>query len=328
MPTTQLGQFDVTYNGIEANQIFLEPVFFDDDLLSSYRVMPNVVTRRKMQFAEKLEKIVRKKLGCGFTPVGGLRIYDRYVEVEPMKINLELCYDEFQDTVMEELLNRGTRITDLTGTVIEQILIDRVRTGLRLDLERVFHFGNTASTDPNYDLMDGLWTVHYPSLVSSNLIPYYNTNSGSALSAGDGITILRTVYDNAPNELNALPNNMKVFNVTGSIYRQYREDIENGGGGDFGLLTMIDGIETLTFRGIRVVPQWRWDDIEANDLSTSDAHLCEYTTPLNKVLATDLVNPGSDLMMWYDPKDEKLYVKAIWKMGGNYVHHSLASVGY
>lgn len=329
MAMTELGQLDVTYRGDEASQIFFEPVFFDEELLSSYRVMPNVTTRKKMQFAEKLEKIVRRYTGCGFNPVGGLNIYDRYVEVDKMKINIELCMDEFLDTVIEELLNTGTRLPDITGTQIESILINRVRQGLRLDIERIFHFGDRSSTDPNYDQMDGVWTVHYPALVAANLCPRYNTQSGSALSAGDGIDILRTVHDNAPNELKALPNNQKVFNVTGSIWLQLMEDYENAGGADGGFMLLREGQPTMNFRGIAIRPMWRWDDI-LNELGTPNAHYIEYTTPQNKVLATDVggVNPGADLTMWYDQKEEKVYVKSLWKMGSNYVHPSLISVGY
>lgn len=327
MPMTEMGQFAVNYRGDLANEILLEPVFFDEELRSSFRVMPNVTNRRKMQFVEKLENVVRKYTGCGFTPVGNMSVYDRTIEVERMKIDMELCWDEFKDTVIEELLNQGTRLPDLSGTQVESILISRVQQALRLDLERLAYFGNTASNDPNFDPVDGLWTVHYPNLVADTLIPRTNTGSGSALTSGDGIEILRAVYDQAPNELKALPANEKVFYTTYSVFNQYLVDIEEGGGADYGLLQMINGAPSLQFRGIRVIPQYRWD-ATLTALGTSTPHYVEYTTPMNRVLATDITDPGTDLAMWYDQKDEKVYLKGRWKMGVNYVHHSLISVGY
>lgn len=327
MATTELGQFAVSYRGDLANEILLEPVFFDDDLRSSFRIMPNVTNRRKMQFVEKLENVVRKYTGCGFTPIGNMSVYDRTIEVERMKIDMKICWDEFKDTVMEELLNQGTRLPDLTGTQIESILIGRIQQALRLDLERLAYFGNTASNDPNYDSVDGLWTVHYPALVAAALSPRTNTGSGSDLSAGDGIDILRAVYDQAPNELKALPANQKMFNVTHSVYNQYLVDIEEGGGADYGLLTLINGVQQLQFRGIPVMPYHRWDGI-LTALGTTKPHYVEYTTPLNRVLATDITDPGTDLSIWYDQKDEEVYMKGRWKMGVNYVHHSLVSLGY
>lgn len=327
MPTVEQGQFSVSYTGDLANEIFLEPVFFDDELRTSYRIMPNVTSRRKMQFAQALEKIVRKYAGCGFTPVGALTVYDREIEVNKMKIDMELCMDEFLDTVFEELLNTGTRIGDLTDTVLSNILITRVQQAIRLDIERLLHFGDTSSADPAYDPMDGLWTVYYPALVTQTLVPRTDTGSGSAIATGDGIEILKAVYDQAPLQLKALPANQKVLNVTGAVYNAYRADIEDGGGGDYGLLATINGIEMLTFRGVPVKPMWRWDAI-LTELGTSLPNYVEYTTPLNKVVATDITNPGTDLQMWYDPKDEKMYVKGRWKMGANYIHHSLISLGY
>lgn len=327
MATTELGQFAVSYRGDLANEILLEPVFFDTEVRNSFRVMPNVTNRRKMQFVEKLENVVRKYTGCGFTPVGNMSVYDRVIEVERMKIDMKMCWDEFKDTVFEELLNTGTRLPDLTGTQIESILVGRVQQALRLDLERLAFFGNTASNDPNFDSVDGFWTVHYPALVAAALAPRTNTGSGTDLSAGDGIEILRAVYDQAPNELKALPANQKVFNVTHSVYNQYLVDIEEGGGADYGLLTMINGVQTLQFRGIPVMPMHRWDGI-LTGLSITKPHYVEYTTPLNRVLATDITDPGTDLSMWYDQKDEEIYIKGRWKMGVNYVHHSLVSLGY
>ena len=327
MATTELGQFAVSYRGDLANEILLEPVFFDSELRSSFRIMPNVTNRRKMQFVEKLENVVRKYTGCGFTPIGNMSVYDREIEVQRMKIDMKICWDEFKDTVFEELLNQGTRLPDLTGTQIEAILIGRIQQALRLDLERLAFFGNTASNDPNYDSVNGLWTVYYPELVAEALSPRTNTGSGSDLSAGDGIDILRAVYDQAPNELKALPANQKVFNVTHSVYNQYLVDIEEGGGADYGLLTMINGVQTLQFRGIPVMPYHRWDGI-LTALGTTKPHYVEYTTPLNRVLATDITDPGTDLSIWYEQKDEEVYMKGRWKMGVNYVHHSLVSLGY
>jgi hypothetical protein len=327
MATTELGQFAVSYRGDLANEILLEPVFFDSELRSSFQVMPNVTNRRKMQFVEKLENVVRKYTGCGFTPIGNMSVYDREIEVQRMKIDMKICWDEFKDTVFEELLNQGTRLPDLTGTQIESILIGRIQQALRLDLERLAFFGNTKSNDPNYDSVNGLWTVFYPELVAEALSPRTNTGSGSNLAAGDGIDILRAVYDQAPNELKALPANQKVFNVTHSVYNQYLVDIEEGGGADYGLLTLINGVQTLQFRGIPVMPFHRWDGI-LTALGTTKPHYVEYTTPRNRVLATDITDPGTDLSIWYDQKDEEVYMKGRWKMGVNYVHHSLVSLGY
>jgi hypothetical protein len=271
MALVEISQLDVSFRGTEANNIFLEPVFFDDDLRGQFRVLGNVANKKKMVFVQDLENIVRKYSGCGFNPVGSVDIYQRTIDVEKMKVDLEMCWDEFEDTVFEELLKTGTRLPDVSGTLIENILLTRTQQAIRNDITRLSYFGNQASNNPNYDSLDGFWTVYYPQLVADDLIPRTNTGSGSDLVAGDGFAILRAIYDQAPLQLKGLPANQKVFNVTGSVYSQLREDIEEGGGGDYGLLQLINGVEQFTFRGVPVVAQWRWDDI-ATSLGTTKPH--------------------------------------------------------
>lgn len=327
MPT-QIRQRSVSYRGIEANEIFFEPVFMDLINLGFFKIMPNVVNKKKMQFVGQLEKIVQKKTGCGFHPSGKLGIYDRTVEVDEITIMLEECFDEFKDTVMQEKLRKGNLKMDLSGTEIMQILIEKVRDGAMLDYIRLFWFGDKSSLDPAYNVTDGLWTVHIPELVNNNLIPYINTGSGAALAPGDGENYLRAVYDAAPLALKGLANEDKIFFVSGSIYEQYREDLENSGGGDAGRQLVIDGASQLTYRGIRVVPNWNWDRYTANDLNQPDQHQILYTTPMNLVVATDLLSSLSQILVFYDELEEKTYVKVNGKMGTNYVHESLMSVGY
>jgi hypothetical protein len=129
MPITEVSQLDVSFRGTEANNIFLEPVFFDDDLRGQFRILGNVANKKKMVFVQQLENIVRKYSGCGFNPIGSVDIYDRTIDVEKMKVDLEMCWDEFEDTVFEELLKTGTRLPDVSGTLIENILIDPYTAG-------------------------------------------------------------------------------------------------------------------------------------------------------------------------------------------------------
>lgn len=327
MPT-QIRQRSVSYRGIEANEIFFEPVFKDIIDLGFFRIMPNVVNKKKMQFVGQLEKIVQKKTGCGFHPSGKLGIYDRTIEVDEVTIMLEECFDEFKDTVLQEKLRKGNMKMNLSGTEIMQLLIEKVRDAAMLDYIRLFWFGDKSSLDAAYNVTDGLWSVYIPQLVNANQIPYTNTNSGAPLTPGDGEDFLREVYDNAPLALKGLPNADKIFFVSGSVYEQYREDLENSGGGDAGRDLVINGAAQLTYRGIRVVPNWNWDNYTANDLNQPDQHQILYTTPSNLVFATDLLSSLSQIMVFYDELEEKTYVKVNGKMGTNYVHPSLLSVGY
>lgn len=328
MPQVDIRQIDVTFRGEEASTMFIEPVYMDDDLRQNFRVIPNVVSKKKLAFAQELEKIVRSYSGCGFAPVNGFKVYERWVEVDRAKADVVMCWEEFRDTVYEELLKTGTSIGDLTGTQLFTLAEQLVRNAIKKDNMRLAFFGNRAATDPAYDVTDGFWTVILKAFVDANQCPYFDTGSGTALSAGDGIEHLRTVDDNQDVRLKALPNNMKKFFVAGSVYDQYMVDLENGGGADGGWRMLQDGSQMLTFRGIEVKPMWGWTEIMAADFAQSNAHLILLTSPQNLVMATDVNDPESQMRIWYDEEDEQVKIKCRWKHGFQVVHPSLLSVGY
>ena len=321
-------EFSVSYKGIEAQKLFFEPIFTDILNIGDFTVLPDVVYKRKLQYVDKLEKIVRKNTGCGFSAAGNFGITEREIDVDEVKINIEQCYDEFKSTVLQEKLKKGNMKFDMSGTEIFKYLIQKVKDATLLDYMRLFWFGDKASASADYDITDGLWTVHIPALVAAASVPYTATGSGAPLAAGQGEALLRSVYESAALPLKGLPTNEKVFLVSGSVYEQYREDLENSGGGDAGRQLVIDGAQQLTFRGIPVKPNWNWDVYTSADLGLPDHHQILYTTPKNLIFATDLFSSLASVLVFYDQLQEKTYVKVNGKMGSNYVHPSLMAVGY
>ncbi len=136
--------------------VFFDPIFEPDGSFQNYRVIPNVVSKKKLLFVQKLEKIVQKHTGCGFTPVGKFGIYDREIEVDNIKVNIEQCVDEFADTILEEKLKKGNLREDLTGTEIGNMMLSSVQMGIALDYHRLFWFGDKASLDPAYNVTNGI----------------------------------------------------------------------------------------------------------------------------------------------------------------------------
>ena len=318
----------VDLRGSEASEIFLEPVYTDPSIMQQFRIMPTVVSKKKMLFVEDLEKIVRRYAGCGFKPVGNFNIYERFVSVEKAEANVAQCWDEFKDTVLEELMNRGVRFPELNDTILGDILRMRMIEAVRRDINRLVYFGNEASLLPEYSVIDGLWK-QYEALVAQQLIP--RTSMGnSALASGEGISNLKAVYDQADVRLKRLPNEMKYINVSGDVWEAYRNDLENNGGGDDGRMMLINGVETLYFRGIPVNGLWDWNIYRDETKGTSNNHLIEYSTRQNKILATDIASgmPEAQFKIWYNEEDEKMKAKTIFKFGTSFVHPSLISVGY
>lgn len=319
---------NVSFEGIEANTLFFEPVYMEEDLRQQFRIMPNVVSKRKMGFIGNLEKIVRRYSGCGFTPAGSMQITDRFIEVDHAQFALAQCWEEFRETVYEELMNKGVRFADLTDTMLAEILMTRVMEAVKNDNIRLAFFGNKASANAAYDVTDGLWTVLIPAFVAASTLPKVNAGSGTALAAGDGADLLKSVYANQSIQLKGIPKTMKKFYVSSDVYEQYLTDIENGGGGDYGLITQINGVPQLYFRGIPVMEMLTWNQITSTDLAQTQQHQVLLTMPQNLIMATDIVGSENEVKIWYNEDEEELRIKGRYKTGFNIVHPQLMSVAY
>lgn len=324
----EMSMLSVNFRGTEASEIFLEPVFMDDDIRTQFRRLGNVNNKKKLAFVTELEQIVRSYDGCGFVPVGNMDIYQRTIEVKDLRADFAQCWDEYKDTVYEELLNLGVRRPDITQTMIEAVIRQRVITAVKKDVIRLSHFGDESSVNPAYNSLNGFWTVIYPALTTGTpLVPRTNTGSGSVIADGDGIEMMRDVYEQAPLQLKAIEVGQKFFNVTGSVYDAMVRDYENAGGGDAGFGLLRDGQRALFFRGIPVYARREWD-IYATALGTTLPNYIEYTTPFNKVLATDVESPENQFKSWFNEETEFYNTKTRFKMGVDYIHHSLISLGY
>jgi len=319
---------NISINSSKATTIFFEPVWKDMITQGNFRIMANVTSKKKIGYVQKLENIIQKATGCGFTPKGKVGVYTREIEVDPFKINIAQCFDEFKDTMFEEMLKKGNMEYDLNGTLMMDILITKVRDAMDLDYTRLFWWGDKSSTDTNNNLTDGIWSVHIPALVAANQTPYVNSNSGAPLAPGDAIALLKEVYENQALVLKGLPKTMKRFYVSDSVFEAYECDLENIGGGDAGRTQLINGVETLFYRGIQLVNNAKWDEYTTNVLGNPDTHQVLLSAPDNLIFATDLLSSLNSIEVFFDKLEEQTYLKVNGKFGTNYVHPQLMVAAY
>jgi hypothetical protein len=329
MATFEAGQFRIGLVGTQAQEMLFKPVFFDAEIEELFETMVLVNNKQQIGYVGVMEDIMQLGNGCGWTPKGSLGLFERCVQTEEIKVNLELCYDEFVGTVYKQKLKAGTNSSNLEGTVFMQILMTRMQQALRKQMLKMAFFGEKASADEAVNLADGMWSVYIPDLVANNLIPYINSQSGTPLGAGDGIDLLTAVWENSGNVLTAVPEAQKVFLVTANVYRQYLQDLQNNGVSSAAHLTLLtNGAQRLTFNGIEVRPMYDWQQYALTYLGISNANFVMYTERTNMVLATDIANPINQAMAWHDEEEEKLKVKSKFYLGFNYKHSDLIAVAY
>jgi hypothetical protein len=335
MPSTTVGQISVQLRGVQADRIYLEPIFKDESVMDIFMVMPNVPYRRKMLFAGQLDDFLRQKTGCGFKPIGKLPMTERCVETTMVTGEIEQCFDEFVDTALMELLRKGNEIGDLNGTVLANILMDRMRLGTERQINKLAFFGDKNSADESQNIVDGLWTVYIPQLVAQNQVVRVDSNSGQPLGSGDAIDLLDEVFEAASNELKAFDINQRRLIVSNNVFEQLTKDIRDGAANSCCFVEELEnGRTAIRFRGVQVVPMFRWQELASQYMTGiipnvgNDANLVLYTVPSNLVLATDLINSVTSIDMWHEKLEEKTYARVCFKLGFNYLHPSLMTVAF
>lgn len=335
MPMTSTGQYAINLRGNEADRIFLEPVFMDEDVRNIFMVMPNVVYNKKLLFAGQLDDFLRQKTGCGFKPVGNMPISERCVETTLVAGDTEQCFDEYFDTVLMELWRKGISMQDITGTALANIWLDRARKGIHRQINKLAFFGNKASGDATANFVDGLWTVYLPQLVGQGLVPRIDSQSGTPLGAGGAIDLLDEVFEKASNELKAFDLPRRRFFVSSNVFEQLTKDLRDGAVGSASYISETENGRTrIRFRGVEVVQMLRWQELAAQYMTGiipnvgDEANLVLYTMPENLVLATDMISAMNEFKFWFDDIEEKNFMKSLFKLGFNYLHPSLMAVAY
>lgn len=134
------------------------------------------------------------------------------------------------------------------------------------------------------------------------------------------------MYAAAPSALQGVATNDKAYYVSRLIYDDYMTSLENLGNAE-GFSQLVDGSMKLYFRGIEVIPMYIWD-VAATQLTLTDDVRAAYVAKQNLAVGTDTNDPEGEMKMFYDDLTEKVYVRAYFKLGFQFLHDSLVQIGY
>ena len=186
--------------------------------------------------------------------------------------------------------------------------------------------GDTAASgtyEACYNSIDGWWKLlKADTVVNGNAV----TIADGALTAAACLTALRAMWAAAPSALQGVDTRDKAIYCTRSIYEGYLTSIEDLGNAE-GYSTLVDGRVAVYFRGVEVIPMYGWDTA-ITELSISDDNCACYTAKQNMAVGTDTNDPEGELKMFYDDLTEKVYVRAYFKLGVQFLHDSMVQIGY
>ena len=366
MANIAIDAIGAAYSGTYASKILLEPMFAGDDIMRNYTIYPNVKYKQNILMAPKLQSITSASTSCVANAcdgaVTGFSVTDKVITVTNTAVKQEQCWAEFKTQVIVESYKNGVNMQDLSGTELADVIINRTRDGIRHDLVRNMWAGDTAAAviaiDCTYDSMgDGLWKLlsagnavnggtQLREVTASASTPAANLLAvGAAIAPVDAVTLLQTVFDTAPSELQQVPASEKRMFVNPNIYNAYYGSlttIGTAGSVDYGHSEAQSGVnyERLRFRGVELVPVYEWDEsltalagathpalFTAATAGTDPTQGCIYIAKDNIFIGTDVSSPDNELKMFYDEVGEKMLIRAAFTMGFQYGWNSLVNGG-
>jgi len=162
-------------------------------------------------------------------------------------------------------------------------------------------------------------------LAGNNVATTANTLP-AALAADEAETALKSMVKAIPAEMKEFKKEIKIL-CTDSFAENYRETLE-ADGTEQAHTKMVDGIETLYFRGYPLVIREEWDVDIANDFAGYYPHRALLTLPKNLIWGTDLDAAVGMLESWYEQKDQERNFRTEYKAGTQYIHTNYIVAAY
>lgn len=142
LPTNYIETSGLTYCGQDAQEIFAKDIYSLELRGFGVTLMDNVKGKRKIVLGDFDN--AWQAYSCAFSPDGQVKLSEDYIEPSAIKVNKEVCYDEFWDTFLVE----QTEIS-LNGGIPQTFYewyFDHLRKEMAKEYEEMFWKGDTGYT--------------------------------------------------------------------------------------------------------------------------------------------------------------------------------------
>ncbi|MDA1120866.1 MAG: hypothetical protein O2887_10330 [Bacteroidetes bacterium] len=324
--------FNYTYDGILERDIVFCPTVATPAISDLFRVVETARYKIQVPLVTSISNIVKKSVNCARAFSAGLDITNATISLVELESNNSWCKSDFEQTLnvgnnlAEEMLKNGVNEWDPSGTEIQTIIDKIVLDSLRRDTFRIFSWGDTTDADTNWNQLQGLWTQLIADSDGSGTYCVQRTSTGlgtGVLAGGTALTALAECYTESKITLKQVPNSEKYFAVTGSIYENLLASYEanvNGTERQFTNLVAGQGDQgtELTYRGIRVMPIYAWDQDLAdpgNPLFGTMEHGVLYTTRDNHIAAIHTAADAGTVSGWFNRAEREYWIESHFRMG-------------
>lgn len=333
--------------------VVMDEAFTQPKITDFHTVIPGIVSGKQIVYAGLLEKITKLDAGCG-TGATSKAIAFRQKSWDPksMKVWLQLCANEFEQTLMIYSQKKGLNRDDITGTDIAKFMVDHINPAMLEDMFRIAWFNDTdhstvdassgsmlltsgiSTTD--YDMLDGFWNQIF-AIVTANSARRVTIAENSAVSkvlqdtlgANTANDLFADLLTQADPRLRAAQS--KLIICTQSLFDNYIDFLESKDN-SVAYLRFEGGFTGVKRRNVTVIGWEFWDRTIRADFDQGTTwdrpHRALLTTPENLQIGLDDQAALNDLEIWYSQDTEKNNFRGKYRADAKIATDFMIQVGY
>lgn len=317
----------ITFNGEEAREGMIDPAFSKPELNLFHFVVRGIVAKKQVAFLQRMNKITLADAGCGTgVQTKTLTPSQKFWEPNKLKIWLQQCADDLEQTFFTWGLKKGIQRKDLTATTFEDYILAIMPDAISDDLLRLAWFGDTAadinanggkllnaSDVQHYTQMDGFWKYIFAAVTGGTTQRYTISENAlgtfalqDALAANAAYLCFKGLMTGTVADSRLKTRNDKVIVCTTSLFENWLAYKESQSF-DRSFERQAQGFQTDVFRGVNIIAFDLWDRWIRSDFQDGTAyylpHRAVLTVPENLQIGLD-TNNVEEMDIFFDKTTE------------------------
>lgn len=335
-----------TYPGILSTELFQKPKINTPALTELFTIRQGIRAGEHINIVQPLTRVLTKgTASCEPTYSQAGSITDKVYTTGLFEINQSWCKKEFQGLLSNynilgdsDLVGNGLSGYELGGK-LRTVILDETSEQGRIDIWKVALFGNDslgAGSTNVFSTIDGLWTKYLDGFANYCIKPVQNSlpnQHNSTLNANQARDTFRLMWGNAPllSKQMMAAGKMKMY-TTGSMWENYYDSIINDCCVEGSWRAGQDGLKTLYYRGIELVPLWVADLTLENDTDNPYydllRHFAFLTDSSNNILGVESLADLNNLELCYECRTKTTYIQGEMRFGTEYMHCDMVTIAY
>ena len=344
----------IAFNGDEAKEVLLEPMYRKEDLNAFHDVIDGVTVKTQVVYGGLLGNSGVADPGCASTTqTNTSALSEQFYDPVRIEIHLKQCYDQLTSTPFARSMGTGTNLANLvTNEAFVDFALELLSDSATEAVWRLAWLGDkdavsggyitNAATEPYYTPLDGYWTHSMDAVTASTMtnvegpMKTANDQTTSALQLSNykadtdaTYQTLISLIEEADQRL-ADQNDLNCFLTTEAWWNWI--NWKESQGFDRSFERQDVGFRTDVFRGVKL---WNFSFLSKKIKSDMDngtkhykRHRAMLTTKENLKLVMGATTDYTSIDIWYEKLDKTTHMRVNWEMDAKIAHNFMAIVAY